>query len=98
MPRESLCRRGDKTMLVLFLVIIIYVIGIVFYIKTKVFYTSKEARRSMLWPILLILWIIQGYLLLLNEGIIFVTIIIGYNYKESKICKRIIRTLLKNLD
>ena len=49
--------------------------------------TGKDVRVALIWPILLIPWIVKCCIWILNEVLAFVLLIFNYNYKRSNIYK-----------
>jgi hypothetical protein len=77
------------------MVILIYLTGMSVYVSNrnedKIIshkgVTPKDMRMSLLWPILLIFWLIKASIWILNDLLTFVLLIFNYNYKKSKIYK-----------
>ena len=80
-------------------VIAIYLFGILYYVhdNTALLDTTgyKTVTRGLLWPILFIIWFGKAILGFLNNVILFVTIMVEYDYISSKMYKRIVDIIYK---
>lgn len=59
--------------------------------------TTKDARKGLLWPILLIFWFIKGIAWSLNDLVASILLIFNYKYKETKVYKFIDDVLYRNI-
>ena len=79
-------------------VLMVYIVGVIVYIYAETpclsHVTRRTARMSLLWPGLLVIISMRTILLILNELIAFVSIVIGCNYRDSKMCDSIEKKLL----
>lgn len=65
----------------------LYITGIIFYIeviKNIKELTPKIARRSLIWPILLIMTCINWLLYVVNGVLVFLFMLVGFNYNNTK--------------
>ena len=67
--------------------IIIYLIGINFYVFEELGITPKLAGKSLLWPIFAIIYITRVIVWLLNSFLGNVLLSFGYKYNETKLYK-----------
>ena len=79
--------------------LLLYIFGIFVYIDVDRFlcmlcstnsykrFTGKNMRRSLAWPILLILWFVKFCVWVLNELLVFVLLIFDYDYSKSNVYK-----------
>jgi len=59
--------------------------------------TSKDVRKALLWPLLLLMAIIKGVVFIINELIVMFLLILGIQYKKYWLYKYIDEWTLKTI-
>lgn len=47
-------------------------------------FTPREIRRGLIWPILLLIWLIQGTLLILNDFLWMILYAFDFEYRKTR--------------
>lgn len=79
--------------------ILMYLVGIFLYVydNTKMWctVTHKVAIKSLIWPVLFVIWFVKVIMVMLNAVVLFIAVVFKYDYLNTEMNKRIVSIIYK---